>query len=240
MPFLGNTPANTFVSIAKQTITGNGGTTYALSYPVTSANDIDVFFNNVRQEPTVAYSASETTITFTEAIASTDSVYVLFNNQAIGTINPPSGSVGVGQLNTTEVDARYVNVTGDTINGTLTVKDSTGVDTYFNVSSTGRITMPSQPAFRVKINNNNYVSSTNSIMPFSVAEVNVGGHFNTSTYRFTAPINGTYMLHVVVYTRVDNAQDAYPRIKVNGTNKAYSYNCHVTGITGRPNSLPSS
>ncbi len=98
MPFLGNEPSNTFVSIAKQTITGNGGTSYALSYPVTSANDIDVFFNNVRQEPTVAYTATGTTITFTEAIASTDSVYVLYNAQAIGTISPPTGSVGQSAL----------------------------------------------------------------------------------------------------------------------------------------------
>lgn len=98
MPFLGNTPSNTFVSIVKQTITGNGGTSYALSYAVTSANDIDVFYNNIRQEPTVAYTASGTTITFSEAISSTDSVYILFNNQAIGTINPPNGSVGQNTL----------------------------------------------------------------------------------------------------------------------------------------------
>jgi hypothetical protein len=101
------------------------------------------------------------------------------------------------------------------------------------IDSSGRVTMPYQPAFRAKINNSNYVASTNSIMPFSVAEVNVGGHFNTSTYRFTAPINGTYMFYAVVYTRVDNSQDAYPRLKVNGTSKAYAYNAHVTGITGR-------
>lgn len=108
MPFLGNTPANTFVSIAKQTITGNGGTSYSLSYPVTNANEIDVFFNNVRQEPTVAYSASGTTITFTEAIASTDSVYVIFNGQAVGTIDAPVGA--------------YLPTTGGTINGNVGIK----------------------------------------------------------------------------------------------------------------------
>lgn len=125
MPFLGNTPANTFVSIAKQTITGNGGTSYALSYPVTNGNEIDVFVNNVRQEPTAAYTASGSTITFTEAITVSDSVYVIFNGQAVGTIDPPTGSVGVGQLNTTEVDARYVNVSGDTMTNSLTINENT-------------------------------------------------------------------------------------------------------------------
>ena len=108
MPFLGNTPANTFVSIAKQTITGNGGTSYSLSYPVTNANEIDVFYNNVRQEPTAAYTASGTTITFTEAIQSTDSVYVIFNGQAIGTVDAPAGA--------------YLPTTGGTINGSVGVK----------------------------------------------------------------------------------------------------------------------
>lgn len=109
MPFLGNTPANTFVSIAKQTITGNGGTSYTLSYPVTNANEIDVFYNNVRQEPTVAYTASGTTITFTEAIQSTDSVYVIFNGQAVGTIDAPAGA--------------YLPTTGGTVNGQLNVNN---------------------------------------------------------------------------------------------------------------------
>ena len=94
MPFLGNTPSNTFVSIAKQTIVGNGNTTYVLSYPVTSANDIEVVVNNIQQEPTVAYTATGTSITFTEALKSTDSAYVLFNGQAIATIAPTDGSVG--------------------------------------------------------------------------------------------------------------------------------------------------
>ena len=111
MPFLGNTPSNTFVSIAKQTITGNGGTTYTLSYQVTSANDIDVFYNNVRQEPGVAYTATGTSITFSEAIQSTDSVYILFNGQAVSTISPSAGSVGSSTLtNDIEFSGNYIKL----------------------------------------------------------------------------------------------------------------------------------
>lgn len=98
MPFLGNTPSNTFVSIAKQTITGNGGATYTLSYAVTSANDLDVYYNNVRQEPGVAYTANGTSITFSENILVSDSVYILFKGQAIATIGTPIGSVGPASL----------------------------------------------------------------------------------------------------------------------------------------------
>ena len=33
-------------------------------------------------------------------------------------------------------------------------------------------------------------------MPYDVARVNVGGHYNTSTYRFTAPVAGTYLFSI--------------------------------------------
>ncbi len=198
MPFLGNEPSNTFVSITKQSITGNGGTVYALAQAVTNAADLDVYVNNIRQEPYVAYNASGTTITFTDAIASTDSVYWLFNGQTIGTLSVPSNSVGVGQLNTTEVDARYVNATGDTINGTLTVKDSTGTDTYLNVSSAGRVTMPYQPTFCGYANTTSGYSD--SPLKYDATIVNVGSHYNTSTYRFTAPVSGNYFFSFSIWT----------------------------------------
>lgn len=78
MPFLGVEPVQEFASVAKQTITGTGATSYSLNHSVASANDLAVFVNNVRQEPTSAYTASGGTITFTSALASTDSCYVMY------------------------------------------------------------------------------------------------------------------------------------------------------------------
>ncbi len=101
MPFLGNTPSNTFVSIAKQTITGNGGTSYALSYAVTSANDIDVFYNNVRQEPGVAYTATGTTIAFTEAIASSAVTTAKIADSNVTTAKINNGAVTEAKLDST-------------------------------------------------------------------------------------------------------------------------------------------
>jgi hypothetical protein len=78
MPFLGVEPVQEFASVAKQTITGTGATSYSLDHSVANANDLAVFVNNVRQEPTSAYTASGGTITFTSALASTDSCYVVY------------------------------------------------------------------------------------------------------------------------------------------------------------------
>ena len=92
MPYLGNKPVNNFVSFAKQDITGNGGTSYSLDYPVTGANDIDLYINNVRQEPTEAYSCSGSTLTLTEAVSSSDDIYAIFRGRALQTAQHPSDS----------------------------------------------------------------------------------------------------------------------------------------------------
>ena len=98
MPFLGSTPAEQYKSLAKQTITGDGSTAYTLNQSVTNAYDMEVFINNVRQEPDTSYTASGNTITFTAAVNSSDSCYVIFQGQSVGSINPPANSVGTNEV----------------------------------------------------------------------------------------------------------------------------------------------
>ena len=75
MSTIGNKAATQHVSLQKQTITGNGGTSYTLQQSVGSALDIAVFVNNTRQEPAIAYSASGTTLTMTGAVNASDNFY---------------------------------------------------------------------------------------------------------------------------------------------------------------------
>ena len=90
MAVIGNRAATNYQTIRKQTITGTGATSYSLDYSVSSPNDLEVFVNNVRQEPTTAYTASGQTITFTEAVNSTDSVYIIYQGQTVGSVVHPS------------------------------------------------------------------------------------------------------------------------------------------------------
>ena len=90
MAVIGNRPATNFQSIKKQTITGTGGSSYSLDHSVSNANDLEVFVNNVRQEPTIAYSATSQTITFSEGIDSTDDVYMIYQGQTVGTVAHPA------------------------------------------------------------------------------------------------------------------------------------------------------
>lgn len=98
MGYIGNTASTSFTSLDKQTITGNGGTNYTLSHAVANNNEIEVFVNNVRQEPGVAYTAAGTALTMTGNVDSTDDFYVVFQGKAVGTIVPPDGSVGKAQF----------------------------------------------------------------------------------------------------------------------------------------------
>jgi len=102
MGYVGNQTSTSYTSMDKQTITGSGATAYTLSHSVSSESEIEVFVNNVRQEggSGKAYTVSGTTITFTEAVASSDSIYVIFQGKAIQTVVPPDGSVTSAKLGT--------------------------------------------------------------------------------------------------------------------------------------------
>ena len=102
MPYIGVQPSTSFQTLAKQDFTTSATTSYTLSQSVSSANDIALFINNVRQEPTYAYSASGTALTLTASTTSSDDMYCVYLGKAVGTINPfTSGSVGTGELSAT-------------------------------------------------------------------------------------------------------------------------------------------
>ena len=98
MPYIGAVPATAFQTINKQDFSVSATTNYTLSQSVTSANDIALFINNVRQEPTTAYSATGTSLSLTAATASSDDMYCVYLGKSVGTINPASGSVGNSQV----------------------------------------------------------------------------------------------------------------------------------------------
>ena len=109
MPFLGSTPAEQYQSLAKQTITGDGSTAYTLNRSVTNAYDMEVFINNVRQEPDTSYTASGNTITFTAAVTASDSCYLIYQGQSVGSINPPANSVGTSQVANNSITTAHMH-----------------------------------------------------------------------------------------------------------------------------------
>ena len=95
MPYLGSSPLGGFTSPAKDSFSGDNSTTaFTMTQSVGSPNQIDVFVDNVRQEPTTAYTVSDKTITFTGTPATgTNNIYVVHKHIGIGTggLIPTSG-----------------------------------------------------------------------------------------------------------------------------------------------------
>ena len=96
MAYLGNTPAARFSAMEYQDLTGVTGSPvkrgFTLSHSVSSENEIEVFVNNVRQEPSVAYTVSGTALTMTGDVETTDDFYVVFQGLAQQTVTHPSGN----------------------------------------------------------------------------------------------------------------------------------------------------
>ena len=96
--YLGNQPALSYTSFAKQDFSTSATTSYTLDNPVANANELALFINFVRQEPTTSYSASGTSLTLTESTSVGDDMYCVYLGKAVQTVNPPNASVGTAQL----------------------------------------------------------------------------------------------------------------------------------------------
>ena len=98
---------------------GNNSTVaFTLSRQVVSPTDVEVFVENVRQEPIVAYSiVSGSTLTFTEAPQTgTNNIYVIYRNSGVSNYAfVPDGSISYAKLAN---NIRQFNVDNFTANGT--------------------------------------------------------------------------------------------------------------------------
>ena len=133
--YLGNQPALAYTSFAKQDFTTSATTSYTLDNAVTNENEIALFINFVRQEPTTAYTASGTSLTLTSATSASDDMYCVFLGKALQTVNPPAGSVGLSQLSATGTKDSTTFLRGDntfsTISAGITEADEWRLTTSF-------------------------------------------------------------------------------------------------------------
>ena len=221
MGYVGNPQATAFSSKpAKQDLTGASGTSLTLSHAVANAESISLFINNVRQEPTTAYSVSGTAVTLTGSVVASDDIYVIYNSLALQEVVPPDGSVGTAKLADGSVTATKL---ASGVQGVAGITTASTSGTAMNIDSSNRLTMPLQPSFRAIGTTNSF--ATTSPIPFPSVQHNIGSHFSTSSNEFTVPIAGVYSFHAHIgYIAVQsNAGNGQVDIRVNNVAKAYSY-----------------
>ena len=151
MVYIGNAPSTSFATVVKDSFNG-GSTAYTLS-KVATTNSVSVFVENVRQEPTTAYSVSGTTLTFTASTPSgTNNIYVLHMNPTTTTTHPAAQNLtavdgtftgnidvdGTANLDVVDIDgavdmASTLAIAGDT---TLSRAETDGT-VRLNLSNTG-------------------------------------------------------------------------------------------------------
>lgn len=205
MPYIGNQSGTTgFSKIpAKQDLTGATGTSLTLTHAVASAEGIDLFINNVRQEPTEAYSVGSdgVTVTLTGSVVATDDIYVVYNSLAQQTSTHPSNQAlqaTSGAFSSTLAVTGATTATGGLNVGT--VKEANGTNTALSIDSDGRVAKPQQIAFLAYKSTGGdtaYSSSTSISADMTSTEFNAGGHYQTSgsdVGKFIAPITGYYFI----------------------------------------------
>ena len=75
------------------------------------------------------------------------------------------------------------------------------VDTIEPKTSGGAVQMPSKPSFFAHMTGGSWVDNVadDSVLPFNTTLHNIGNHYSTSTYKFTAPLAGVYFFSFQLY-----------------------------------------
>jgi hypothetical protein len=200
MPFIGNQPAEKYSAFQKQDFTTSATTSYTLDHPVANQNEIALFINFVRQEPTTAYTASGTSLTLTSATSSSDDMYCIYLGKAVQTVNPPSGSVGTAQLADSSVSLAKLSATG-TKNSTTFLRG----DNTFAEAGGGKINQVLNSVATVNTSSSSDVELFNlSITPSStsskiLAIVNVTAQLDANEYTSFDLYRGTLSSGTKVY-----------------------------------------
>ena len=205
---------NQFQSLQGKRFSGNGSTTaFTLDVAPSSVFDIEVFVENVRQDPNSAYNLSGTTLTFTGAPPSgTNNIYVIHQAKAVGTIEVLDGAITTAKLGADAVteakiadDAVESEHLNDNIISGQTALAAEPADTdEFLVSDAGTIKridyslikgQTMTPAFRAfHSSTQNVANTTLTTLSFDSETFDSDGTYNTSNGRFTPGVAGKYVI----------------------------------------------
>lgn len=217
MPYLGNIPASAFSSLSYQDLTGGTGTSFTLDHSVSSAQDIEVFVNNVRQEPGVAYTVAGTALTMTGSIVATDDFYVVFQAKTFSTVSHPAGNPLQA---TSGTFSGAMSVASASVTGDLTVDTNTlHVDSTNNRVGIGTVSPDSIL----------HIESADPVIRLADTDAPVG------TYNV---LNGNGAAGVLVFGADEGnaAASSYIQFKVDGTERM---RLNENGRFGIGNTAPS-
>ena len=259
MPYVGNQLATQFQAFVTQTITGDGSTGYTLDRAVANGKELLVYINNVKQEEGSgkSYTASGTTITFSEAVASGDSCYLVYMGSAQQTVTAPAGSIVSSQFSSADLvlpktvtigsaaeeDTKlvfdgnaqdfHIGLDDSTDSLTIGLGSTLGTTSHMVIDANGHITKPLQPAFKVSPSAEISNVSTGDTIAFATEHFDQNGDFSSNT--FTAPVTGKYQLNYSI--RIDDIDESavFSRVILRVSNDDITSTImDLDGISGDP------
>ena len=163
-----------------------------------------------------------------------DGLTVDTSDQVIINHSGDAGGLRIDSTNNTNTGSIRFGDVADNYIGAVEYNHSTDALSFYannatrmTIDSSGRVTKPSQPSFKAMGSSNQYIHASPIEFP-TVSGYgchNIGSHYDTSNYKFTAPIAGRYFFHVHVGIIRINASTAacYPQLRINGASSQYSY-----------------
>ena len=234
MAYIGNTPADKFLTLAKQNFTTSATTSYTLDSSVSSTQDIALFINSVRQSPVDAYTVSGTALTLTSATAGTDEMYCVYLGKTVGTVSPASDSIATAMIQANAVTGAKLNT--DVISAQTALASEPADTDEFMVSDAGvlkridysLIKASNTPAFHATKASQSINNSSSTKVTWNSEVFDSDGTFDLATNeRWTPAIAGKYFVYCsLVMDGIADAKSVYCQIKKNGstliTNQAHS------------------
>ena len=177
MAYLGASPLASFASPSKDTFSGNNSdTSFTMGQSVGDPNQIEVFVDNVRQEPTSAYTVNGTTLTFTGTPATgTNNIYVIHKQGVIGNGLLPTQGRSTDRVVNMDIDGDLSGsgqVSGQlllpvTLDGT----DGSATDAGDNLVLEGT-------------DSNSANANDNILYEAAITDINRVGQIDTATFQF--------------------------------------------------------
>ena len=185
---------NQFQSLVGKRFSGDASTTaFTLDVAPTSTLDIEVFVENVRQDPNSAYSLSGTTLTFAAAPPSgTNNIYVVHQAKAVGTISPAAGTVNADSFDNTVISGHTALAATPDDTDELLISDAGTIKRidYSLIKSTNT------PIFSVRLGSSvqNLTHNTLTNLTFDTEEIDTDSAFASNQFTVPSGKGGKYYL----------------------------------------------
>jgi hypothetical protein len=179
--------------VVSNTLSMNGGSLVGNLGINTNTPNCALEVNSTSGEPIAFFKATASDASI--VVAGNGESYIEFRNTSVESGNG-TNSWGIGTND--NLDLHFDYGTNGTMNKSQNVSSAHKMllTNAGNLNIRGRMTKELQPAFSAYINsstNNDWTTSlSNTVYPFGEIVFNRGSHYNTSTYRFTAPVAGLY------------------------------------------------